>query len=100
MTVSVTPMRDLNAMPDQTEPKPRVALSVDEVAALLGISRAKVCDAVRAGELPSLRFGRRVLIPARAFYELVGAAESFVPPDNTSPIASASASSAAGRAWA
>jgi excisionase family DNA binding protein len=80
----------------------RLTYSADEVAALLGLSRAKVYDAIRAGELPSLRFGRRVVVPVRALLALVG--ESPEPDgqasESTTPIASARASSAAGTAWA
>jgi excisionase family DNA binding protein len=38
-------------------------LSVDQAAKLLGISRGLAFSAVRSGELPSRRVGRRILIP-------------------------------------
>ena len=41
----------------------RPTLSVAETAELLGISRWLVQQAVRDGSLPSLRVGRRILIP-------------------------------------
>jgi excisionase family DNA binding protein len=41
----------------------RPALSVAETADLLGISRWLVQQAVREGSLPSVRVGRRILIP-------------------------------------
>lgn len=41
----------------------RPTLSVAETAELLGISRWLVQQAVRDGSLPSLRLGRRILIP-------------------------------------
>ena len=49
----------------------RLTLTVDEAADLLGISRSLAYEVVRLGELPSLRLGRRILIPRRAIYELV-----------------------------
>jgi excisionase family DNA binding protein len=49
----------------------RLTLTADEVAGLLGLSRAKVYEAIRSGEIPSIRFGRRILVPARRFYDLV-----------------------------
>lgn len=52
--------------------RPRLTYTADEVAALLGISRAKVYDAIHAGQIPSVRFGRRVVVPARALHALVG----------------------------
>lgn len=44
-------------------PADRPALSVAETADLFGISRWLVQQAVRDGSLPSLRVGRRILIP-------------------------------------
>lgn len=38
-------------------------LSVAEVAALLGISRNHAFKAIHQGDLPSIRIGRRVLVP-------------------------------------
>jgi len=50
----------------QPEKDERLALSVDEAAALLGISRSLAYDLCARGDLPSLRLGRRILIPRRA----------------------------------
>ncbi len=44
----------------------RVALSVEEAGALLGISRDLAYDLVARGELPSVRLGRRLVVPRRA----------------------------------
>jgi excisionase family DNA binding protein len=44
----------------------RVALSVEEAGALLGISRDLAYDLVGRGELPSVRLGRRLVVPRRA----------------------------------
>lgn len=44
-------------------PTERPTLSVAETADLLGISRWLVQQAVRDGSLPSMRVGRRILIP-------------------------------------
>jgi len=41
------------------------ALSVDEAAKVLGISRALAYEGVRRGEIPSVRIGSRILIPRR-----------------------------------
>jgi excisionase family DNA binding protein len=46
--------------------KTRSTLNVEEVAAQLGISRAVAYEAVRTGRIPSLRIGRRLLVPRRA----------------------------------
>ena len=45
------------------DPKDRPTLSVDDVAEILGLDRKTVYSAITSGELPSLRVGRRILIP-------------------------------------
>ncbi len=49
----------------------RLTLTVSEAAQLLGISRGTAYECVRAGELPSITLGRRVLIPGQRLDELV-----------------------------
>jgi excisionase family DNA binding protein len=51
----------------------RVALSVTEVAKLLGISRALAYELAARGYLPALRLGRRVVVPRVALAALLGA---------------------------
>ena len=41
----------------------RLTLTVEEAATLLGISRAFAYEAVNKGEIPSIRIGRRILVP-------------------------------------
>ncbi len=50
----------------------RRTYTVDEAAAVLGISRTTAYECVKSGELPSLRFRRRIVIPATALKALVG----------------------------
>ena len=45
--------------------------SIDDVAALLGISRSTAYECVRRGELPARRFGRRVVVMRRELKELL-----------------------------
>jgi excisionase family DNA binding protein len=45
---------------------------VAEAAEILGIGRSAAYEAARRGEIPSLRLGRRVLIPKRALSLLLG----------------------------
>lgn len=44
----------------------RVALSVDEAAARLGVSEWTVRQAIKRGDIPSRRIGHRVLVPVEA----------------------------------
>jgi excisionase family DNA binding protein len=49
----------------------RLALSVSEAAAALGVSKDAVYDAVRCHELPAIRIRRRILIPLSALQQLL-----------------------------
>ena len=42
--------------------------TVDDVAALLGIARGKAYEYVRSGDIPSIRMGKRYLIPRERFH--------------------------------
>jgi excisionase family DNA binding protein len=57
----------------------RLTLTVEEAAATLGISRASAYEAVRRGEIPAIRIGRRVLVPRVALDRLLGAAGTVSP---------------------
>jgi excisionase family DNA binding protein len=46
-------------------------VSVEDVAVRLGIGRHQAYEAVRAGTIPSLRIGRRWLIPRAALERLL-----------------------------
>lgn len=59
-----TTLRDLPDLP--------AALTVDEAAGLLRISRSQVYRAARSGALPSLRVGRTVRIPTHRLLEILG----------------------------
>jgi excisionase family DNA binding protein len=50
-----------------------LVLTVEEAAALLRVSRGLAFAAVRAGTIPHLRIGRRILIPRSALYDLLRA---------------------------
>ena len=49
----------------------KLALSVPEVAELLGISRAFAYELVARRELPALRLGRRLVVPLHLIEELL-----------------------------
>jgi excisionase family DNA binding protein len=59
------------------DPSDKPTLSVDEFATVAGISRSTAFAAVHSGEVPSMRFGKRIRIPTaavRRMLELDGAA--------------------------
>ncbi len=53
------------------EPGPSPVMTVDEAAAYLQISRGLAFAAVRDGTLPSVRIGRRILVPRRQLEALL-----------------------------
>lgn len=53
----------MTTKPEQSQPADRLTYSVEEGAELLGISRNSAYEAVRKGEIPTVRLGRRILIP-------------------------------------
>jgi excisionase family DNA binding protein len=49
----------------------RLTISVEEAGRLLGISRGLTYELVNRGELPSVRLGRRIVVPRRALDRLL-----------------------------
>lgn len=45
----------------------KVVYTVDEIAELLRISRPTAYDGIRDGKIPSIKIGRRLLVPKVAF---------------------------------
>lgn len=57
---------------DRTDGAPeRLAVSVDEAARLLGISRDLVYDPIARNELPAIRLGRRLVVALVSLQELL-----------------------------
>jgi excisionase family DNA binding protein len=54
---------------DRKAPEPR-AVGLKQAAFLLGVSEHTVRKHVRQGTIPSVRFGRRVLVPTKAINDL------------------------------
>jgi len=46
--------------------KERLVLTVSETAKCLGLSRAHVYQAIGQGQIPSVKFGKRILVPKEA----------------------------------
>ena len=57
-----------------TENTARLVLTVEEARKLLGLSRGLIYEAVRQGQIPSIRVGRRILIPRVALQRFLGEA--------------------------
>ena len=54
----------------------KLTLTVPEAARLIGISRMTAYSAVREGTIPSIRIGRRVLVPRAALDRLLAQADA------------------------
>lgn len=57
----------------------RLAFSVEEAADLLGIARGTAYDAVRRGSIPSIKIGKRILIPREALVDMLNVAGKELP---------------------
>jgi excisionase family DNA binding protein len=63
----------MQAKPNRIEARvDRLTFSVEEVAQMLGLSRSATYEAIARGEIPSLRFGRRIVVTRRALHRLLG----------------------------
>ncbi len=62
MTATIVP--DLTAM--------SATMAVPEAAVLLGVSRSAAYRAVARGEIPTIRIGRRLLVPSAKLYARLG----------------------------
>lgn len=49
-------------------------ITVERAGQLLGISRGLAYDLVRRGEIPSIRLGRRVVVPVTAIDDILNGA--------------------------
>lgn len=47
-------------------------LTVEQTAAVIGIGRAAAYRAVNSGQIPSIRVGRKILIPRQKLADLLG----------------------------
>ena len=59
--------------------EPPLVINVEDAARLLGISRGLAYEAARRGELPTIRLGRRLLVPRARLLELVGVENGSTP---------------------
>jgi len=49
----------------------KLTFTVTEAARALGISRGLAYEMVKTGEIPSVRFGKRLVVPRRALEKLL-----------------------------
>jgi excisionase family DNA binding protein len=56
---------------ENTEENEPMVLSVIEAGRLAGLSRVSAYNMVRQGVIPSIRFGRRLVVPKKALMDLL-----------------------------
>jgi excisionase family DNA binding protein len=49
----------------------KLTFTVEEAGKLLGISRALAYEMARTGKLPTLRFGKRLVVPKKAVQDML-----------------------------
>ena len=49
----------------------RKTLTIQEVARILGVGRDQAYNAAKSGDIPSIRIGRRILVPRKAFERML-----------------------------
>jgi excisionase family DNA binding protein len=53
----------------------RAVFTVPEAGELLGLGRSAAYEAVRRGDIPSIKLGRRRVVPKPAMFQLLGLSE-------------------------
>jgi excisionase family DNA binding protein len=59
-------------VPFELDPRKHPTLSIEQAAEAAGISRGAAYVAARTGEMPTLRFGRRLRVPTAKLCEMLG----------------------------
>lgn len=50
----------------------KLCYTVPEAAALIGVSRNNGYELAKRGEIPTIRFGKRIMVPKAKFHRLFG----------------------------
>jgi excisionase family DNA binding protein len=57
---------------DLPDPRREPTVDVERAGRLLGISRGSAYEAVRRGEIPSIKLGHRVVVPTASLLAMLG----------------------------
>ena len=63
------PMHLDNSIPQQSSPGTKMTLSVREAAEMIGISKPKMYELIREGEIPSIHVGKKIVIARQALLD-------------------------------
>jgi excisionase family DNA binding protein len=70
------------AAPIEQDWRTRSTIQVEDAAAILGVSRSSGYEAARTGQIPTLRIGRRMVVPVAALRRMLG---ELLPSDENEP---------------
>ncbi len=65
-TIEKIDMEERTLVSQQPMPGTKMTLSVSEAAEMIGISKPKVYDLIRDGELTSIHVGKKIVIPKQS----------------------------------
>jgi excisionase family DNA binding protein len=71
---------------ETTARQERLTLTIEEAAKALGIGRTLAYEAIKRGEIPTIRIGRRLLVPRSALDQLLGNAATNGAPPRVEPV--------------
>jgi excisionase family DNA binding protein len=63
----------------------RQTVTVEEAATILGVGRNKAYEAARSGEIPTIRIGKRLLVPVASLERLLAVGAQPLANDLTQP---------------
>ena len=58
-----------------SSPGTKLTLSVQEAAEQIGISKPKVYELIRSGEIPSIHIGKKIVVPRQPFLDWLSKGE-------------------------
>jgi excisionase family DNA binding protein len=64
-------MSQITQTKDQMNPNESLVLTVGEAAKLLRLSKTTTYDQIRQGSIPSIRMGKRILVPRAALMRML-----------------------------
>ena len=66
----------VNSIPQQSSPGTKMTLSVREAAEMIGISKPKMYELIREGEIPSIHVGKKIVIARQALLDWLSEGDS------------------------
>jgi excisionase family DNA binding protein len=75
-TMRYTPLQVNLKYPKRRQFMQKQTYTISEVAKLLGIGRSAAYEAARTGQIPIIRIGKRLIVPAVALDRMLAGAEA------------------------